>query len=208
MSQDSGRSSGAGAAREAELVELVDEAGVARGTTTVELAHRGNGLLHRAFSVVLLDPAGRILLQRRAEAKSRFALRWANSCCGHPAPGEPVAVAAARRLAEELGISGVALTPAGTFRYRATDQDSGRVEHEYDHVLFAEVPRGQRFAPDPDEVAEVRWSTHDQLASDLVATPDRYAPWLAGVVTTWDTAARDTVAGGTAAADGVRRRQR
>jgi isopentenyl-diphosphate delta-isomerase len=171
--------------REATLVELVDEDGAARGTTTVDLAHRQPGLLHRAFSVLLLDYRGRILLQRRAAVKTRFALRWANTCCGHPAPGEGLAAAASRRLVEELGVDGVHLTEAGVYRYRATDPASGRVEHEYDHVLFAEFPAGRRLRPDPGEVAEVRWSTHDQLITDLAKSPDRYAPWLDGVVSTW-----------------------
>jgi isopentenyl-diphosphate delta-isomerase len=174
--------------REATLVELVDEDGAARGATTVDLAHRHPGLLHRAFSVLLLDRHGRILLQRRAAAKTRFALRWANTCCGHPAPGEQVAAAAARRLVEELGVDGVQLAEAGVYRYRATDPTSGRVEHEYDHVLFAEFPAGRRLRPDPDEVAEVYWSRHERLMRDLATRPDRYAPWLAGVVATWHSA--------------------
>ncbi len=53
-----------------------------------------------------VDAAGRVLLQQRAAVKTRFPLRWANSCCGHPAPGEALAVAANRRLREELGIAG------------------------------------------------------------------------------------------------------
>jgi isopentenyl-diphosphate Delta-isomerase len=171
--------------REATLVELVDENGSRQGATTVDAAHRRPGLLHRAFSVLLLDPAGRILLQRRSAVKTRFALRWANACCGHPAPGQAVTAAAAQRLTEELGIHGVPLTAAGVFRYQATDPATGRAEHEYDHVLFAEVPAGQLFAPDPAEIAEIRWSTHDQLIADLAAFPARYAPWLSGVVATW-----------------------
>nr|WP_249412386.1 hypothetical protein [Micromonospora endophytica] len=70
--------------REAHLVELVDDAGHAVGETTVAAAHRPPGQLHRAFSVLLVAPDGRMLLQRRAAAKTRFPLRWANSCCGHP----------------------------------------------------------------------------------------------------------------------------
>lgn len=70
--------------REEHLVELVDDAGRARGQTTVAAAHQPPGRLHRAFSVLLVDPDGQVLLQRRAAVKTRFPLRWANSCCGHP----------------------------------------------------------------------------------------------------------------------------
>jgi isopentenyl-diphosphate delta-isomerase len=91
--------------RESHVVELVDLSGRAIGAASVADAHRAPGQLHRAFSVFLRDPGnGRVLLQQRASVKTRFPLRWANSCCGHPLPGEDVTVAAQRRLAEELGI--------------------------------------------------------------------------------------------------------
>ena len=168
--------------RETQWVELVDDDGVGRGRATVADAHRDPGLLHRAFSVLLVDPDGRVLLQRRAAVKTRFPLRWANSCCGHPAPGQPVVEAAARRLAEELSVQGVELVPVGVHRYAAGDPSTGRVEREYDHVLVGRVGTGLRMAPDPAEVAEVRWVPPDELRTDLVARPDAYAPWLFGVL--------------------------
>lgn len=170
------------ATREAHLVELVDEAGRARGETTVAAAHQPPGQLHRAFSVLLVDPAGRVLLQRRAAVKTRFPLRWANSCCGHPGPGESLAEAANRRLAEELGAGPVDLTQVGVYVYRAEDPATGRVEFEYDHVLRADVPADLSLRPDPDEVAELRWVDPLALEADLAAHPDAYAPWLGGVV--------------------------
>lgn len=171
-------------ARESHVVELVDGFGSPIGSATVDEAHQEPGMLHRAFSVFLRDPAdGRVLMQRRAAVKTRFPLRWANSCCGHPLPGEDVAVAAGRRLAEELGVSGVSLTPVGVCTYRAADPSSGRVEYEYDHVLLGELPRGVRLTPDPDEVADVRWVSVPALQASLAADALSYAPWLAGVTT-------------------------
>src|SRR5690349_10987489 len=105
--------------REGTLVELVDAEGLALGTATVAEAHATPGFLHRAFSVLLVDPAGRLLLQQRAAGKTRFALRWANACCGHPGPGEPVVDAATKRLVEELGLESVELTEVGVYVYRA-----------------------------------------------------------------------------------------
>lgn len=167
--------------REAHLVELVDDTGRAIGQCRVDEAHRQPARLHRAFSVVLVDTAGRLLLQQRAAVKTRFPLRWANSCCGHPAPGQSVLAAANDRLREELGIGPVTLTEVGTFTYRAEDPATGRIEFEYDHTLRGELPPGQQFRPDPDEVAAIRWVHLEQLRSDLRTNPDEYAPWLAGV---------------------------
>jgi isopentenyl-diphosphate delta-isomerase len=167
--------------RESHLVELVDLDGRPAGAMTVHGAHQEPGALHRAFSVFLRDAEGRVLLQQRAAVKTRFPLRWGNTCCGHPAPGEAVATAAGRRLAEELSVRDVELTELGTFTYWAADPVTGRVEHEYDHVLLGELPEGVVPEPDPDEIAELRWVSVRSLQTGLVGAPESYAPWLAGV---------------------------
>lgn len=167
--------------RERQLVELVNAVGDPIGSSTVEEAHAAPGRLHRAFSVLLVDPAGRLLLQRRAAVKTRFPLRWANACCGHPGPGEPVVTAATRRLAEELGLLAVPLEELGVYVYRAEDPATGRVEHEYDHVLLGRVRAEPEMRPDPDEVAEVAWVDPGDLRTELATRPQSYAPWLAGV---------------------------
>jgi isopentenyl-diphosphate delta-isomerase len=160
---------------------LVDAEGAVTGSTSVEEAHQAPGQLHRAFSVFLRDDEGRVLLQQRAATKTRFPLRWGNTCCGHPAPGEDVRVAAARRLVEEVGVGGVALTEVGVYSYYAEDPASGRVEYEYDHVLMGDMPAGRAIMPDPDEVAGVRWVELAELRAALVDDPRSYAPWLSGV---------------------------
>ncbi|HET9519358.1 MAG TPA: isopentenyl-diphosphate Delta-isomerase [Actinoplanes sp.] len=167
--------------REDHLVELVDSDGTAIGAVTVDEAHQAPGRLHRAFSVFLLDPSGRILLQQRAAAKTRFPMRWANACCGHPEPGEDLSMSAARRLVEELGVTDVALTEIGVHSYFAEDPATGRVEHEYDHVLLGEVSTDHPVRPDPAEVAALRWVTPEELRDGLTGDPRAYAPWLAGV---------------------------
>jgi isopentenyl-diphosphate Delta-isomerase len=170
--------------RELLLVELVDRAGAAIGACPVGEAHTERARLHRAFSVLLYDNDGRVLLQRRAAVKTRFALRWSNTCCGHPAPGQVVAAAARTRLAEELGISAAQTTPlteAGTFYYRAADPATPYIEEEWDHVLVGTLTSGDP-VPDENEVSEIRWVHPDQLAGEIDARPDEFTPWLAGVL--------------------------
>jgi isopentenyl-diphosphate Delta-isomerase len=168
--------------REAHLVELVDESGAPTGQTTVDAAHRAPGMLHRAFSVLLSDAGGRVLLQRRAAVKTRFPLRWGNACCGHPGPGQPVTEAANLRLGEELGLAPLTLSELGVYVYRAEDPATGRVEVEYDHVLLGHIAADQPLRPDPAEVAELRWVAPGEVAAELSARPGDYAPWLAGVL--------------------------
>ena len=170
--------------REQLPVELVDRAGRAIGACPVREAHTAPGRLHRAFSVLVYDPAGRVLLQQRAAVKTRFALRWSNSCCGHPAPGQGLAAAAQARLTEELGITAAQVTPlteAGVLRYRAEDAATKRVEYEWDHVLVATLANGVP-APDESEVRQVRWASQGPLAAEIDTRPDEFTPWLAGVL--------------------------
>jgi isopentenyl-diphosphate Delta-isomerase len=185
--------------RERHLVELVDDDGLPIGSETVEVAHQRPGQLHRAFSVVLMNPAGQVLLQRRAAVKTRFPMRWANTCCGHPAPGEEVTVSANRRLKEELGAAPVALSEVGVYVYYAEDPATGRVEWEYDHVLLGQVSGDEELVPDPDEVAELAWVDPDVLPRSIRAEPTLYSPWLAGVINQVATAQRGAV-GATAGA--------
>ncbi|MEV0252489.1 isopentenyl-diphosphate Delta-isomerase [Nocardia sp. NPDC050712] len=166
--------------REALPVELVDEAGRAVGACPVAEAHTAPGRLHRAFSVLLFDDAGRVLLQQRAGVKTRFPLLWANTCCGHPAPGEPIEAAAAVRLAEELGLA-TPLREVGEFVYQAQDPVTGRVEYEWDHVVIGKLAAGVP-RPDPAEVADFVWVSPQELRDAMSAEPGNYTPWLAPVL--------------------------
>ncbi|WP_245717525.1 isopentenyl-diphosphate Delta-isomerase [Nocardia jejuensis] len=166
--------------RESLLVELVDEQGRAAGSLPVAAAHTAPGQLHRAFSVLLFDADGRVLLQQRAAVKTRFPLLWTNTCCGHPAPDQDVTEAAGVRLREELGVS-AELTEIGTFTYQASDPATGRVEYEFDHVLIGRLDDAE-LTPNPDEVDDIGWVEPDILAARVAADPATYTPWLGGVL--------------------------
>jgi isopentenyl-diphosphate delta-isomerase len=158
-----------------EEVILVDELDREIGHAEKLEAHRGGGRLHRAFSIVLFDGAGRMLLQRRAASKYHFGGLWTNACCGHPRRGEEVAAAARRRLREELGVE-AELREAFSFCYTASDARSGLTEREFDHV-FVGVLAGEA-RPDPREIDELRWAECAELPGELRAQPERYTPWF------------------------------
>ncbi|MEJ2186525.1 MAG: isopentenyl-diphosphate Delta-isomerase [Gemmatimonadota bacterium] len=138
------------------------------------------GRLHRAFSVVLMRDDGALLLQRRAMGKYHSGGLWSNTACGHPGPNEDVAVAARRRLGEEMGID-CGLEPVASFVYRG-DVGERLAEHELDHLFIGRC--GGRVVPRPDgaEVSDWRWAAPDALARELAARPDRFTIWMAPVL--------------------------
>ncbi len=136
-------------------------------------AHR-TPVLHRAFSVFLLDPQGATLLQRRAEGKYHSAGLWSNACCGHPRPGEAVVAAAQRRLREEMGIAAL-LTRVGTVSY-SIDVGGGLREHEFNHVFCGAFEGDAQ--PDPAEVSGWQWIAPDALRESLRDAPRSFTPWF------------------------------
>lgn len=163
----------------AEEIILVDESDRELGTAEKLAAHRGGGQLHRAFSIVLFDPRGRMLLQKRAAAKYHFGGLWTNACCGHPRPGEEVGAAARRRLREELGVE-PELRRVFSFVYAAEDPGSGLSERELDHVFVGTFSGETR--PDADEIDELSWVECGELERDVAERPERYTPWFSRVL--------------------------
>lgn len=154
-------------------VVLVDRLDTPIGTLEKQQAHL-EGRLHRAVSVIVVNGRGETLLQRRAAAKYHSGGQWANACCSHPRPGEPVAEAARRRLAEEMGID-VEVSPAFEFVYRA-EVGAELVEHEYDHVFLARWDGDP--SPDPDEVEAWRWAPAAELPDEAAQAPAAFTPWF------------------------------
>ncbi|GLC51786.1 hypothetical protein PLESTB_000548100 [Pleodorina starrii] len=190
---------------------VVDETDTLVGTSNKHDCHRftpaqPRGLLHRAFSVFLFSPDGRLLLQQRAASKVTFPSVWTNTCCSHPLAGQQpdevdsptqiadgsvpgVKAAAVRKLGHELGIPAEQLRAASfTFltrlHYCAGDThtygpDAEWGEHEVDYILFVRPPQPVTLAPNPDEVDDVRYVDRAQLAAMMdPGSGLRWSPWF------------------------------
>lgn len=157
-----------------EKLILVNERDEEVGSAEKHEAHR-SGLLHRAFSIFLFDENCRTLLQRRAAGKYHSAGLWANTCCGHPRPGEPVVDAAGRRLYEELGIN-ASLSFGFLARYKA-GLDNGMTENELVHVFAGRLSPGQ-IRPNPEEADALDLVALGELKVRIDKNPERYTYWL------------------------------
>lgn len=156
-----------------ERVVLVNPQDEVLGLMEKMQAHE-NALLHRAFSVFLFNAKGEMLLQQRAAGKYHSPLQWTNACCSHPRENESYLDAAKRRLQEELGIS-AELTERFHFLYKA-DVGQGLWEHELDYVFTGEY--NGDFTPNPEEVADIKYISIDELKREIEESPERYTEWF------------------------------
>jgi isopentenyl-diphosphate delta-isomerase type 1 len=150
-----------------EPLPVVDDQDRPLGVRPRWLVHR-DGLRHRAVHVLLFDPAGRLYLQRRSQAKDTHPGKWTSSASGHVDPGEDYDAAAIRELDEELGLT-APLTPLGLIPAQlATGMEFSAVYQAHS----SQVPR-----PNPLEIAEGRFFSL-QEARDLAADPQQAVPGL------------------------------
>jgi isopentenyl-diphosphate delta-isomerase len=159
-----------------DLVILLDNDGNPTGTAAKATVHGTDTALHLAFSCYVFNPAGEVLITRRALSKKTWPGVWTNSFCGHPGPAEPLTDAVHRRAEFELGLEiGQVDLALPDFRYRATDS-SGIVENEICPVYFARATADP--APNPDEVVEFAWSDPADLRRSVLASPFAFSPWM------------------------------
>ena len=158
---------------------LVNENDEMVGVGEKLLVHR-KGLLHRAFSIFVLNSHGELLLQRRALTKYHSAGLWSNTCCGHPRPGEQIKIAAKQRLKTEMGLD-CQLKEIGSFIYCA-DVGANLIEYELDHLLigYSEL--------DPilnlHEAIDWKRSSFKALTEELSQHPDTFTFWLKVILNT------------------------
>jgi len=131
-------------------------------------------VLHRAFSVFVLNDRGETMLQQRAAHKYHSPLLWTNTCCSHQRLGETNIEAGKRRLMEEMGFE-TELRELFSFIYKAPF-DNGLTEHELDHVLLGYYSGTPEI--NPDEVAAWKWMGLDEIRQELEESPEDYTAWF------------------------------
>lgn len=156
-----------------ELVILVNEKDEQIGLMPKLEAHE-KALLHRAFSVFVLNDANEIMLQQRAADKYHSPLLWTNTCCSHQRDNETNLQAGKRRLFEEMGFE-TELTELFSFIYKAPF-DNGLTEHEFDHVLVGSY--NQEPIINSLEVASWKWMGIEDIKNDINNKPEIYTEWF------------------------------
>ena len=160
------------AALMAEALIRVDERDNVIGPVSKIDAHQGSGIFHRAFSILLFNSEGKLLLQQRSGDKVTFPNVWANSCCSHPLHSDDeledtdhigTKKAAIRKLEQELGIDPTSIN-IDDFVFMTKMRYSARmnpewIERELDHILM--LTADVQLNPNPNEIAAVRLVGYD-----------------------------------------------
>lgn len=165
---------------------VVDDNDNIIGSDSKVNCHIGEGKLHRAFSVLLFNSSGKLLIQKRAANKITFPSIWANSCCSHPLYTDKeidgikgTKQAVKRKMEQELGIGkGIIASDQLHFitkmHYRAR-ADEKWVEHEVDYI-FA-INCDVETNSNPNEIEEMRYVNKEELQK-LFDSGKKIGPWF------------------------------
>ena len=152
------------------LVDLTDHC---IGSAPKLTAHEKR-LLHRAFSVFLID-GDRMLIHQRNKDKYHSGGLWTNACCSHPRYGEELTDSVHRRMRQELGID----TEVKELFHFVYYRDYGSLaEYEYDHVFLGHLPSDRPIPYDPDEIMDLRWITLAELEQEMTGHPEHFSAWF------------------------------
>lgn len=159
-----------------EFLILVDENDNPVGFEEKVKCHLPNGKLHRAFTVLLFDKDGKLLLTRRSQSKMLWPGDWDGTVASHPRKSETYVSSAERRLPEEIGAS-CKLDYLFKFEYHVPYKNVGS-ENEICGTLIGHVSDSFQTKLVPDEISEVKWLSSEELYSDMEKNPQIYCPWM------------------------------
>ncbi len=162
-------------ATDSDTLILVDESDHGVGHLSKTLCHVGQGVLHRAFSLLIFNGRGELLLQQRSASKRLWPLYWSNSCCSHPRGSETLEEATMRRMQEELGIR-CPLHFLFKFQYQAQFDETG-AENELCSVFIGRTNDAVRI--NSDEILAWRWVSPEALHAEMTGQgAGNFTPWF------------------------------
>jgi len=88
-----------------KYVILVDKEDNQIGLEEKVKCHLPNGKLHRAFTALLFDEKGKLVLTKRSSSKMLWPGGWDGTFASHPTGSETHVSSAERRMPKELGIT-------------------------------------------------------------------------------------------------------
>ena len=160
-----------------EYVILVDQNDNPIGKEDKVKCHLPNGKLHRAFSALVFNGEGKLLLTKRSESKMLWPNDWDGTVASHPRESETYVSSAERRMPEEIGI-GCKVSYVNKFEYHVPYKDIGS-ENEICGTLIGTIDSFDNSRLIKDEISDIKWINPDELKNELEQNRDAYCPWMA-----------------------------
>ena len=159
-----------------EHVILVDENDNPIGIEEKVKCHLPNGKLHRAFTALIFDNEGKLVITKRSTNKMLWPGDWDGTLASHPRESETFVSSAERRMPEEIGIS-CKFEYLFKFEYHVPYKDVGS-ENEICGTVLGILEKSSKFNLVKDEISDLKWITADELVKELEKIPEKYCPWM------------------------------
>jgi isopentenyl-diphosphate delta-isomerase len=159
-----------------EYVILVDENDNPIGKEEKVKCHLPNGKLHRAFTALLFDKEGRLIITRRSSSKMLWPGDWDGTVASHPREGETYVSSTERRMPEEIGIS-CKFDYLFKFEYHVPYKDVGS-ENEICGTLIGVIDDSAQLKLVEEEISEAKGISADDLIEELKKNPEIFCPWM------------------------------
>ena len=159
-----------------EFVILVDGNDNPIGKEEKVKCHLPDGKLHRAFTALIFNKEGKLLLTKRSDSKMLWPGEWDGTVASHPREGETYVSSAERRMPEEIGIT-CQMNYVNKFEYHVPYKDVGS-ENEVCGTLIGVVDDFDESSLIKDEISAIKWISPSELKEELENNRDIYCPWM------------------------------
>ena len=123
--------------------------------------------IHRSSHLLLFNPKGELLLQRRAFKNKLYPGAYDFSVGGFVDAGESYRQAVDREMKEELGIS---VKPWKLFKFFYGDEVNKAFKTVYTAIYDGE------FSIQQEELDSIRWTAMEELKKELADHPEQFNP--------------------------------
>jgi isopentenyl-diphosphate delta-isomerase len=174
-----------------EFVILVDSNDKPIGREEKVKCHLPNGKLHRAFTALIFDNDGNLMLTKRAKEKMLWPGDWDGTFASHPRESETYVSSAERRMPEELGIESK-VDYLNKFEYHVPYKDIGS-ENEVCGTLMGIIEHTTEVKKIEGEIDEIKWISSKKLQEEMKNAPEIFCPWMLIALVLLDKSKKETL---------------
>ena len=160
-----------------EYITVVDPNGKFLGKEEKEKCHRGKGILHSAFLVMVFNEKLELMLAKRSKKKSLWPGFWDGTVASHYHSEINQEKRIKDRILHEIGVCCDRISYLFKFRYQVEYKNIG-AENEICDVFVARDIKSEDISPNESEISEVKFLDIPDLKEEIQENAKTYAPWF------------------------------